>query len=131
MWIFMSGFSKPNRLTIDRGTDHAGESSEEGEKTKRRCEVVQPFLEKQHSLTIGKRKYDFSDYSQLCVSDFVWHLRLELHERLGLSIFRSYPSKSTRTIDVKEMYAAERQCCYKTEKGWRMDLTTTKKFVSI
>ena len=70
MWIFMSGFSKPNRLTIDRGTNHAGESSEEGEKTKRRCEVVQPILEKQHALTIGRRKYDFSDYSKLCVSHF-------------------------------------------------------------
>ena len=32
------------QLTIDRGTNHAGESSEKCEQTKCRCEVVQPGL---------------------------------------------------------------------------------------
>ena len=34
------------QLTVDRGANHAGESSEKCEKTKCRCEVVQPNTEK-------------------------------------------------------------------------------------
>ena len=35
---------RKGQLTIDGGSNHAGESSEKGEKTKCRCEVVQPGL---------------------------------------------------------------------------------------
>ena len=43
MWIFLLLLGSNLQLTIDGGTNHAGESSEKCEQTKCRCEVVQPI----------------------------------------------------------------------------------------
>ena len=57
---------KLNWLTIDRGTNHAGEASEKCEEAKCRGEVVQPVLEMifEQLKSKFKRKYDFSYYIQ-------------------------------------------------------------------